>query len=120
MPLNFTPTSRAVVKAFSMFGDNVRYEALIDLGLALDRGIKVAFIYGDRDLACYCEQVFRDSRVATNDRNAGMAGEQMSLAIKHSHSDDFRAAGYTDLFIHGDKAGARTRQYCNLSFTRVS
>jgi hypothetical protein len=119
VPLNFTPTSRAAVKAFSLFGDNVLYEALIDLGLALDRGIKVAFIYGDRDLACNCEQVFRDSRAATNDCNIGMAGEQMSLAIKHSHSDGFRAAGYTDLLIHGDKAGAQTRQYCSLPFTRV-
>ena len=59
VPLNFTPTSRAVVKAFSMSGDNVRYQALTDLGVALDSGIKIALIYGDRDLACNCEKSIR-------------------------------------------------------------
>ena len=48
-----------------------------------------------------------------------MGGEQMSLALSHAHSKEFVNAGYTDLRIRDREVGAQTRQYGNLSYTRV-
>jgi hypothetical protein len=46
-------------------------------------------------------------------------GELLSLAIPHSSSAAFSAAGYTPLIVNSTYIGGQTRQHGNLSFTRV-
>lgn len=52
VPLNFTSSSSAVSQAFRSIGDYPRPGWLEDLSYLLERGIKVAMMYGDRDYAC--------------------------------------------------------------------
>ena len=41
--------------AYALSGDFVRGKNLAILGQLLDRGVKVALMYGDRDYQCNCE-----------------------------------------------------------------
>jgi carboxypeptidase C (cathepsin A) len=45
-------------------------------------------------------------------------GEAISLAMEYTHSDEFRAAGYTPMMVDGTEYG-EVRQYGNFSFARV-
>ena len=75
---------------------------LEDLAFILSHGIKVAMIYGDRDIACPWQ-----------------GGEKASLAIPYSHNESFAAAGYTPILVNETYVGGQVRQYGNLSFSRV-
>lgn len=55
VPVNFTDNSRSTYTAFSKTGDNVRGDYAASLGRALDDGVKVSLMYGDRDFACNCK-----------------------------------------------------------------
>lgn len=44
-----------ISKQFLMAGDFVKGNNLQVLGQLLDRGVKVALVYGDRDYQCNCE-----------------------------------------------------------------
>lgn len=55
VPLNYTGYSDVAYKAFIQTGDLVRGGRLADIGNLLDRGVKVAMIYGDRDHSCNCK-----------------------------------------------------------------
>ena len=102
VPLNFTGFSTAVSNGFIATGDFVRGGNLEALGRLLDRNIKVALVYGDRDYQCNW-----------------IGGEQVSLAINSTFSTGFHAAGYTPILnANGSTAGV-VRQYGNLSFSRV-
>ncbi|KAI0397326.1 alpha/beta-hydrolase [Xylariaceae sp. FL0594] len=115
VPLNFTGLSSAASAAFTQTGDFVRGKNLQILGELLDRGVKVALMYGDRDFQCNW-----------------YGGEAISLGIRSStHTPGFQAAGYSELLVspthsnnpphnHNKKnIGGMVRQYGNLSFTRV-
>jgi carboxypeptidase D len=52
--VNFTDQALSVAHAFSQTGDNVRGEYVASLAYALDSGVRVSLIYGDRDYACNC------------------------------------------------------------------
>ena len=75
---------------------------LEDLAFVLSHGVKVAMIYGDRDLACPWQ-----------------GGEAASLAIPHSNNESFAAAGYAPILVNETYVGGQVRQYGNLSFSRV-
>jgi hypothetical protein len=47
--------SLITVAAFALSGDFVRGKNLAILGQLLDRGVKVALMYGDRDYQCNCK-----------------------------------------------------------------
>ncbi|KAI4729111.1 alpha/beta-hydrolase [Aureobasidium sp. EXF-10728] len=100
--LNFTGYSAVIAQEFEVAGDFVKGDNLGALGRLLDRGVKVSLLYGDRDYQCNW-----------------FGGEAISLAINSSISSSFKEAGYTDLETNASYTGGLTRQYGNLSFTRV-
>ncbi|KZF22817.1 putative carboxypeptidase S1 [Xylona heveae TC161] len=102
VPINFTESINSVYYAFSSIGDYPRGGFLEDLSYILDNGIKVAMVYGDRDYACNW-----------------IGGEQVSLNVNYSLSNQFRSAGYQDVNVNSTYVGGQVRQYGNFSFTRV-
>ncbi|KAF2730313.1 alpha/beta-hydrolase [Polyplosphaeria fusca] len=102
VPLNWTQSNGAVSTAFRSIGDYPRPGWKEDLAYLLEEGIKVTLVYGDRDYACNW-----------------YGGELLSLAIPWSHQEDFQAAGYAPLVVNSSYIGGQTRQFGNLSFTRV-
>ena len=102
-PVNYTnPGGNAAYYAFQNTGDYPRGGYLEDLSALADAGIKVAFVYGDRDYACNW-----------------IGGEAVSLAVNYSHSSDFAAAGYTNITVNSSYVGGLVRQFGNFSFSRV-
>ncbi|KAK7953127.1 hypothetical protein PG988_013821 [Apiospora saccharicola] len=102
VPLNFTGLAAAPSNAFTATGDFILAHNVADLGRLLNKGVKVAFMYGDQDYQCNWR-----------------GGEAISLNITSKYSADFRKAGYTDLKTNKDYRGGMTRQFGNLSFSRV-
>ncbi|KAF1352374.1 secreted carboxypeptidase-like protein [Delphinella strobiligena] len=102
VPVNHTSASHAVYKAFTGTGDMARGGMLENLAYILDNGVKVSLLYGDRDYACNW-----------------VGGEASSLKIPWASQDDFTSAGYTPLVMSPVHSAGLTRQYGNLSFTRV-
>ncbi|KAI5250265.1 alpha/beta-hydrolase [Aureobasidium subglaciale] len=102
VPLNFTGFSETIATEFGVAGDFIKGNNLAILGQLLDRGVKVSLIYGDRDYQCNW-----------------FGGEAISLAINSSASTGFGQAGYTNFETNYSYTGGLTRQYGNLSFTRV-
>jgi len=52
MPVNFTSFSAIINQGFEETGDFARGKSIKHLAEVLDRGIKVALVYGDRDFSC--------------------------------------------------------------------
>lgn len=102
VPLNFTGNSAVIASAFNLTGDFVRGHGLAYLGGLLDRGVKVALVYGDRDYQCNW-----------------LGGEAISLAINSSTTSGFQSAGYANIETNSSYVGGLVRQYGNLSFSRV-
>ncbi|KIW73072.1 hypothetical protein PV04_01219 [Phialophora macrospora] len=102
VPLNFSANSVPVATRFALSGDFVRGKNLAILGQLLDRGVKVALMYGDRDYQCNW-----------------LGGEKISLAVKSQISEKFSKAGYTDIHTNATFVGGTVRQYGNFSFSRV-
>ena len=65
---------------FNLTGDFVRGHSLASLGSLLDKGVKVALVYGDRDYQCNW-----------------LGGEAISLAIKSNAASSFTKAGYANI-----------------------
>jgi carboxypeptidase C (cathepsin A) len=87
---------------FDRTGDFILGDGLKKLGGLLDRGVKVALFYGDRDYQCNW-----------------LGGEAISLAIESKLSSGFKQAGYTKIETNASYIGGFVRQYENLSFARV-
>ncbi|KAL3472833.1 alpha/beta-hydrolase [Aspergillus californicus] len=107
VPVNWTDISGAVGQAFNNSGDYAREDMngyINDLGALLDSGVKVALVYGDRDFACNW-----------------VGGEQASLAVNYTSSENFKQAGYTNITGTDDLANpwGQVRQHGNFSFSRV-
>ena len=60
VPVNFTESTNGVYAAFQATGDyarkDIRGGQLADLAYLLDKGVKVALMFGDRDYACNCKR----------------------------------------------------------------
>ncbi|RPA97220.1 putative carboxypeptidase S1 [Choiromyces venosus 120613-1] len=102
VPVNYTQSVDSVYKAFSRMSPFYRGGLLEDIGYLLDRGIKVALVFGDRDYACNW-----------------IGGETASLAVNYTHTPAFHSAGYTNLTTNATYVGGQVRQHANFSFTRV-
>ncbi|KAG8408977.1 hypothetical protein J3458_019984 [Metarhizium acridum] len=104
VPVNFTDQATEVARAFTETGDNVRGDYAASLGRALDNGVRVSLVYGDRDYACNW-----------------LGGEALSLSFPHKHADAFRHSGFQSIRLPaGAEDGvAYVRQRGNLSFVRV-
>jgi carboxypeptidase C (cathepsin A) len=102
VPLNWTGQSVPVAVGFDRTGDFILGDGLNKLGSLLDRGVKVALFYGDRDYQCNW-----------------LGGEAISLAIESKLSSDFKKAGYAEIETNDSQTGGFVRQHGNLSFARV-
>lgn len=105
-PVNFTQTNLQVVSAFTSTGDYERQGLIPDIAALLMAGIRVGFIYGDRDYICNW-----------------YGGEAISLAVaaatSPSYASLFPAAGYAPIIVNTSYIGGEVRQYGNLSFSRI-
>lgn len=103
---NFTSLSSAVTKAFGETGDYVRGPILPRIGSLLDKGVRVALLYGDRDYICNW-----------------LGGEAIAEAIAWQRPDTYGArygeAGYAPIIVNDSYIGGVVRQYGNLSFSRI-
>lgn len=88
--------------AFNLTGDFIRGDGLANLGTLLNKGVKIAMVYGDRDYQCNW-----------------LGGEAISLAINSTFAAEFASAGYVDVQTNASYVGGLVRQYGSLSFTRV-
>lgn len=103
-PVNYTQDSQAVLDAFSDSGDYARDGILRDLIDLVNRGVRVALIYGDRDYVCNW-----------------LGGEAVSFAVAGALPQyaGWYGAGYTPVVANSSYVGGVVREYANLSFTRV-
>ncbi|CAI6332944.1 unnamed protein product [Periconia digitata] len=102
VPLNFTGASALNMHSFNKTGDFIRGRQIENLGALLNKGVKVALVFGDRDYQCNW-----------------MGGEALSLAIESKLKPRFAHAGYATVHTNAEYVGGLTRQHSKLSFTRV-
>ncbi|KAK5169543.1 uncharacterized protein LTR77_005519 [Saxophila tyrrhenica] len=102
VPVNHSFVSQAVGANFDATADMARGGLLEDIAYILDHGVRVTMMYGDRDYACNW-----------------IGGEEASVRVPWGHQEEFAEAGYTPLVVSPVHSGGLTRQYGNLSFTRV-
>lgn len=104
--LNYTQTNQQVVSAFTLTGDYERQALVPDIAALLRAGVRVGFIYGDRDYICNW-----------------LGGEAISLAVaaqtSAAYASLFPAAGYAPIIVNTTYIGGVVRQYGNLSFSRI-
>jgi hypothetical protein len=105
-PVNFTQTNQQVVTAFTSTGDFEREALVPNIAKLLNSGVRVGFIYGDRDYICNW-----------------LGGEAISLAVAAQtsplYAQLFPAAGYAPIIVNTSYIGGVVRQYGNLSFSRI-
>ncbi|KAL2755630.1 hypothetical protein ACRALDRAFT_1076836 [Sodiomyces alcalophilus JCM 7366] len=103
---NFTYASREVAAAFQGTGDYVRGSLVPSLASLLDDGIRVAFIYGDRDYIC-------------NWQGGEAIADAVAWNAREPHGARFAAAGYAPIIVNDSYIGGVVRQFANLSFSRI-
>ncbi|CZS98942.1 hypothetical protein WAI453_008461 [Rhynchosporium graminicola] len=105
-PVNFTQTNRQVVAAFTATGDYERMALVPEIAKLLNAGIRVGFMYGDRDYICNW-----------------LGGEAISLAVaaatSPAYASIFPQSGYAPIIVNTTYIGGVVRQYGNLSFSRI-
>ncbi|RKF75113.1 Carboxypeptidase S1-like protein A [Golovinomyces cichoracearum] len=105
-PVNFTQNSQQVINVFADTGDYERQAPIPDIAALLRSGVRVGFIYGDRDYICNWQ-----------------GGEAISLAVaaetSQFYSSLFPVAGYAPIIVNSSYIGGVVRQYGNLSFSRI-
>lgn len=105
-PVNYTETNFQVVDAFTSTGDYERESLVPSIAALLNAGIRVGFMYGDRDYICNW-----------------LGGEAISLAVAAqtggNYANIFPAAGYAPIITNTTYIGGVVRQYGNLSFSRI-
>ncbi|PVH90858.1 alpha/beta-hydrolase, partial [Periconia macrospinosa] len=102
VPLNFTGVSPLNMQSFNMTGDFIRGHQRENLATLLNKGVKVALVFGDRDYNCNW-----------------MGGEALSLAIESKFQQRFSQAGYAPIQTNTSYIGGLVRQHANFSFARV-
>jgi carboxypeptidase C (cathepsin A) len=104
-PINYTESSNIVNGAFAATGDMLRDNQLPALSRLLQRGIRVALLYGDADYVCNWQ-----------------GGEAVSLALASmlpTYTAQFPSAGYAEIVVNSSYIGGAVRQFGNLSFARI-
>ena len=106
--VNYTQSSDMVFTSFLGTGDYVRGGQIEDLAALLAAGVRVAFIYGDRDFICNW-----------------VGGEAVSFTVAAAAArsqpsySSWYGAGYVPIVANSSYIGGEVRQYGNLSFSRV-
>ncbi len=105
-PINYTETDYQVVSAFQSTGDYERYNLVPQIAKLLNSGVRVGFVYGDRDYICNW-----------------YGGEAIALSVAANTSVNyatrFPAAGYAPIIVNSTYIGGVVRQFGNLSFSRI-
>ncbi|KAG9239059.1 Alpha/Beta hydrolase protein [Amylocarpus encephaloides] len=105
-PVNYTETNLQVWRAFQSTGDYERQSWVPDIANLLRSGVRVGFMYGDRDYICNW-----------------LGGEAISLAVaaqtSANYASRFPTAGYAPIITNITYVGGVVRQYGNLSFSRI-
>lgn len=90
VPVNYTQSTNGVYEAFNDIGDyartDIRGGQVQDIAYLLDNGIKVAFLYGDRDYACNCMSFFAIPYPITINRDTKYTDPNQGSALKPSLS----------------------------------
>jgi len=102
--VNYTQTSNAVVSAFNQTGDYERGGQISDLAHLLSLGVRVALLYGDRDYICNW---------------LGGEAVSFSVAAQSPAYSPFYSAGYAEIVVNDTYVGGASRQFGNLSFSRI-
>lgn len=90
-----------------------------DIAYLLDRGVRVALIYGKLTVSL---RGYPELINVPGDRDYicnYMGGEAVSLAVNYSKAEQFAAAGYEDVQVNSTYIGGQVRQHGNFSFVRV-
>lgn len=105
-PVNYTMSSDTVYSTFYATGDLSRGRTIPRLVDLLNKGVRVGFMYGDRDYICHW-----------------FGGEAISLEVAKQaggqYATQFPAAGYSPIIVNSSYIGGEVRQFGNLSFSRV-
>jgi len=105
-PVNYTQSNQQVIAAFTATGDYERQALIPHIAALLNDGVRVGFMYGDRDYICNW-----------------LGGEAISLAVaaqtSATYASLFPAAGYAPIIVNTTYIGGVVRQYGNLSFSRI-
>ncbi|KAL6158854.1 hypothetical protein ACJQWK_03766 [Exserohilum turcicum] len=104
-PVNFTSDTSAPLTAMYSIGDAARGTQLASLARLLDRGIKVALMYGDADLI--------------GNWYGGQNGSLELARLVPGYDTAFPAAGYAEIMVNESYVGGAVRQHGNLSFSRI-
>ncbi|KAG9690797.1 alpha/beta-hydrolase, partial [Aureobasidium melanogenum] len=103
VPVMFSQNAASVQSNFvAITGDAARFDGMRALDQALTAGVRAAFVFGDRDTRCN----WLNGEAVTN--TASWPGKQ-----------HFSTAGYENTKINSTHIGGLTKQFQNLSFTRV-
>ncbi|PHH52536.1 Carboxypeptidase S1 -like protein A [Ceratocystis fimbriata CBS 114723] len=106
IPVNFTDINFDLNMGFFRSGDWSYGPIVPYLAQALNRGINIGLMYGDRDFFCNW-----------------LGGEALSLAIAKeaggAYATKFPEAGYAPIHSNAKKIGGRVRQFGRLSFSRI-
>lgn len=105
-PINYTMSSSSVYSEFSDTGDISRDGNVPRLAALLKAGIRVGFVYGDRDYIC-------------NWFGGEAVSKEVAKAAGSEYEKGFSAAGYEDIVVNDSYVGGEVRQFGNLSFSRV-
>jgi carboxypeptidase C (cathepsin A) len=105
-PTNFSAANRAVTLAFARAADSYRRPLLPVLADLVRAGTRVALLHGDRDYIC-------------NWMGGDAVASAVAEAVGGAYASGYTAAGYAPVFVNSSYIGGVTRQFGNLSFTRV-
>ncbi|KAM5346705.1 hypothetical protein ACJ41O_009710 [Fusarium nematophilum] len=105
-PVNYTLTNFDIYSEFAETGDMARDGNIRRLAALLNEGVRIGFVYGDRDYICNW-----------------MGGEAVSKSLAseagNEYSTKFASAGYAPIIVNDSYIGGVVRQFGNLSFSRI-
>jgi carboxypeptidase C (cathepsin A) len=108
-PINYTESNFQVLGEFVSTGDHEREDLIPEFAALLNAGVRIGFIYGDRDYICNW-----------------YGGEAISLAVAKyqdtspAYNSIFPASGYAPIVVNASEyVGGVVRQFGNLSFSRI-
>ncbi|PHH62498.1 hypothetical protein CDD81_7071 [Ophiocordyceps australis] len=105
-PINYTLASGNVTDNFVLTGDGARGGNVARLAALLQRGVRIGFMYGDRDYVC-------------NWKGGEAVAAAVARQVGGEYATRFPAAGYADIHVNKSYVGGQVRQYGNLSFSRI-
>jgi carboxypeptidase C (cathepsin A) len=119
--VNYTESNLKVYNAFMSTGDTIRGGIIQDLADLLQRGVRVALVYGDADYLCNWlgGQAVAFAIADALQNSSVPASGIYDITPAMSYSAGFAKAGFADIVVNDSYVGGAVRQYGNLSFSRI-